>query len=192
MFNKNIKLIIAVLIIAFGIYQFTEGYIGNGIMYLLLSTVFIFLYFKNEMILLAFLRLRKQDFAGAKKWLDKIKHPESALVKKQQGYLNYLNGIMISQTNMNEAEKYFKKAISLGLSMDHDLAMAKLNLAGIAFTKRRKQEAQKLLSEAEKLDKRNMLAEQIKMMKQQMKKASIPKQHYGQPTSARQHRRSRR
>jgi tetratricopeptide (TPR) repeat protein len=192
MFNKNIKLVLAGLIIAFAVYQFTEGYIGNGIMYILLSLVFIFLYFKNEMILLAFFRLRKQDFAGAKKWLDKIKNPEGALVKKQQGYLNYLNGIMVSQSNMNEAEKYFKKAIDLGLSMDHDLAMAKLNLAGIAFSKRRKQEAQKLLAEAQKLDKRDMLTEQIKMMKQQMKKASIPKQHYGQPTSARQNRRSRR
>ena len=144
------------------------------------------------MILLAFLKLRKQDFPGAKKWLDKIKNPEGALVKKQQGYLNYLNGVMVSQTNMNDAEKYFKKAISLGLSMDHDLAMAKLNLAGIAFSKRRKQEAQKLLAEAQKLDKRDMLADQIKMMKQQMKKASIPKQQYGQPTSSRQNRRSRR
>ncbi len=192
MFNKNIKLVIAALIIGYAIYQFTEGYIGNGIMYLLLSTIFIFLYYKNEMILLAFFKLRKQDFEGAKKWLDKIKNPESSLVKKQQGYLSYLNGIMVSQTNMNEAEKHFKKAITLGLSMDHDLAMAKLNLAGIAFSKRKKQEAQKLLSEAEKLDKRNMLADQIKMMKQQMKKASIPRQHYGQPSSARQNRRSRR
>ena len=179
MFNKNIKLVIAALIIGYAIYQFTEGYIGNGIMYLLLSTIFIFLYFKNEMILLAFFKLRKQDFAGAKKWLDKIKNPEAALVKKQQGYLNYLNGIMVSQTNMNEAEKYFKKALSLGLSMDHDLAMAKLNLAGIAFSKRRKQEAQKLLSEAQKLDKQGMLTDQIKMMKDNMKQASGPKQHYG-------------
>ena len=192
MFNKNIKLVLTALIIGYAIYQFTQGYIGNGIMYILLSTIFIFLYFKNEMILLAFFRLRKQDFEGAKKWLDKIRNPEAALVKKQQGYLNYLNGIMVSQSNMNEAEKYFKKAISLGLSMDHDLAMAKLNLAGIAFSKRRKQEAQKLLAEAEKLDKRSMLADQIKMMKQQMKKASIPNQHYGQPTSSRQNRRSRR
>jgi hypothetical protein len=46
--------------------------------------------------------------------------------------------------------------------MDHDLAMAKLNLAGIAFTKRRKIEAKRLLSEAQKLDKRNMISEQIK------------------------------
>lgn len=192
MYNKNIKLVIAILIIGYALYQFIEGYIGNGIMFIFLSLIFIFLYFKNEFILLAFLKLRKQDFDRAKKWLDKIKNPQSALTTKQQGYYNYLNGIMVSQTNMNEAEKYFKNAISLGLSMDHDLAMAKLNLAGIAFTKRRKQEANLLLAEAQKLDKRGILTEQIKMMKQQMKKASIPNQHYGAPTSARQGRRSRR
>ncbi|MCB0381870.1 MAG: DUF2892 domain-containing protein [Psychroserpens sp.] len=192
MFNKNIKLVIAFLIVAYAIYEFTEGYIGNGIMYILLALIFIFLYFKNEFILLAFLKLRKQDFEGAKKWLNKIKNPSSALVKKQEGYYNYLHGIMVAQTDMNAAEKYFKKAVGLGLSMDHDLAMAKLNLAGIAFSKRRPQEAQKLLAEAQKLDKRDMLADQIKMFKQQMKKTSIPKQHYGQPTSARQNKRSRR
>jgi tetratricopeptide (TPR) repeat protein len=192
MYNKNIKLFIAILILAYAVYQFIEGFIGNGIMYILLSSIFIFLYFKNEFILLSFLKLRKQDFDGAKKWLDKIKNPKSALTRKQQGYYNYLNGIMVSQTNMNEAEKYFKTAISLGLSMDHDLAMAKLNLAGIAFSKRRKQEANKLLAEAQKLDKRNMLTDQIKMMKDQMKRASIPNQHYGSPTSSRQNRRSRR
>mgnify|MGYP005818297887 CR=1 FL=1 len=152
------------------IWQFTEGNIGNGIMYILLSLIVLFFYFRNELILLAFLRLRKQDFAGAKKWLDKIKNPEGALVRKQQGYYNYLNGLMVSQTNMTEAEKYFKKAIQLGLNMKTDLAVAKLNLAGIALTKRRKREAEILLAEAKKLDKHNMLAEQIKMMKQQMKR----------------------
>ncbi|NCO64082.1 MAG: DUF2892 domain-containing protein [Flavobacteriales bacterium] len=179
MYNKIIKLIITAGILAYAVYQFTENNIGNGIMLILLSTIFVFLYFKNEFILLAFLRLRKQDFVGANKWLNKIKNPKSALVKKQQGYFNYLHGIMISQTNMNEAEKYFKKAVALGLSMNHDLAMAKLNLAGIAFSKRRKQEAQKLLSEAQKLDKQNMLTEQIKMMKDNMKRAQMPNQHYG-------------
>ncbi len=189
MFNKNIKLIIAVGIIAFAVYQFTESYIGNGIALIFLALIFVFLYFKNEFILLAFLRLRKQDFPGAKKWLSKIKNPEAALVKKQQGYYNYLHGIMVSQDNMNEAEKYFKKAISLGLSMDHDLAMAKLNLAGIAFSKRRKQEAQKLLAEAQKLDKQGMLTDQIKMMKQNMKQAVGPNQHFGASGSIRSQKR---
>lgn len=170
MFHKNIKLIIAIAIIVWAGYEFSQGHIGNGISLLLFSGIFIFLYFKNEFILMAFLQLRRQNFEGAKKWLDYIKNPEGALVKKQQGYYNYLHGIMLSQTNITQAEKYFKKAIKLGLSMDTDLAMAKLQLAGIAMTKRRKREATTLLNEAKKLDKHGMLKEQMQMLKQQMKR----------------------
>lgn len=170
MFNKNFKLIIAGLIIAYAIYQFTERNIGNGIFLILFSLIFIFLYFRNEIILLAFLKMRKQDLAGTQKWLDRIKNPEAALIKKQQGYYNYLQGIIFSQTNLSQAEKFFKKALKLGLTMDYDVAMAKLSLAGIAMQKRRKREATTLLSEAKKLDKQNMLGEQIKMMQQQLKK----------------------
>ncbi|AOZ98220.1 MULTISPECIES: hypothetical protein [Flavobacterium] len=170
MLNKNIKLIIAGLIVITSIWQFTENNIGNGIFLLLLTAIPVFLYYRNEFILLAFLKLRKQDFEGAQKWLSHIKNPESALIRKQQGYFNYLHGIMLSQTNINQSEKYFKKAIELGLSMDMDLAVAKLNLAGIALSRRRKLEATNLISEVKKLDKQNMLKDQINMMKEQMKK----------------------
>lgn len=170
MFNKYIKLIIAGLLIAYAIYQFVEGNIGNGIFIILVSGVFIFLFFRNEMILLAFLRMRKQDLDGTQKWLEKIKNPESALTQKQQGYYNYLYGIIYSQKNLTQAEKYFRKALKLGLNMSYDVAMAKLSLAGIAMQKRRKREATTLLQEAKKLDKNNMLTEQIKMMQQQMKR----------------------
>jgi tetratricopeptide (TPR) repeat protein len=170
MFNKNFKLIIAGLIIAYAIYQFIEGNIGNGISLILLSCIFIFLYFRNEIILLAFLRMRKQDMEGTQKWLDRIKNPEASLITKQQGYYNYLHGILHSQKNLTQAEKYFRKALKLGLTMDYDVAMAKLSLAGIAMQKRRKREATTLLNEAKKLDKNSMLTDQIKMMQQQMKK----------------------
>lgn len=170
MFHKNIKIVLAALLFIAAVWQFTESNIGNGIFLLLLIAIPVFLYFKNEFILLAFLKLRKQDFAGAQKWLAYIKKPESALVRKQQGYFNYLNGIMVSQTNMNQAEKFFRKAIELGLSMDMDLAVAKLNLAGIALSRRRKVEATHLLNEAKKLDKHNMLKEQVTMMKEQLKR----------------------
>jgi hypothetical protein len=76
-------------------------------MFVLIGLTFLFLYYKNEFILLAFLKLRKQDFAGTEAWLSKIKNPQSALTKKQQGYYNFLKGIMVSQTNMNAAEKFF-------------------------------------------------------------------------------------
>ena len=180
MFNKNIKLVLAVAILALAIWQFTQNEIGNGIMFILLTSIFVLLYFKNEIIIMAFLRLRKQDFPGAQKWLAKISSPEAALTTKQQGYYNYLQGLMVSQTNVTQAEKYLKKAVSLGLSMDTDLAMAKLQLAGIAMTKNRKREAQALIKEAKTLDKRNMMADQIKMMEQNMKRvASQPNQQFG-------------
>ena len=170
MFPKILKLIIAVALICFSVYEFYENYIGNGIFLSLLSAFLVLIYFKNEIIFLAFLRLRKQDFKGTEKWLNKIKNPESALVQKQQGYFYYLHGIIQSQNNLTIAEKYFKKAIQFGLSMNHDLAMAKMSLAGILMQKRRKREASTLLTEAKKLDKHNMLTEQMRMMQQQMKK----------------------
>ena len=77
---------------------------------------------------------------------------------------------MVSQTNLTQAGGFFKKALKMGLAMDHDKAMAKLQLAGIALTKRRKREATTLITEAKKLDKHGMLKDQIAMVKQQMKK----------------------
>ncbi|MBS9768459.1 MAG: DUF2892 domain-containing protein [Flavobacteriaceae bacterium] len=170
MFHRYIKLVIAVLITVWSGFQFYEGNIMNGICLLLLVGLVILFYYKNEILLLAFWQLRKQNFAGAQKWLSKIKNPSGALVQKQEGYYNFLNGIIVSQTNITQAEKFFKKALSFGLNMKHDEAMAKLQLAGIAMTKRRKREATTLINEAKKLDSQNVLAEQIKMMKQQLKK----------------------
>ena len=170
MYPKTIKLILAISTLIYSIYQFYENNIGNGIALIFLAIIFIFLYYKNEIILIIFFKLRKQDFDGTEKWLKKLKNPDSSLTKKQVGYYNYLWGIVCSQTNLTKAEKYFKKAISIGLSMDHDLAMAKLSLAGILIQKRRKREATTLLNEAKKLDKQKMLLDQIKMMQQQMKR----------------------
>tara|TARA_B100001113_G_scaffold340548_1_gene324833 strand:- start:816 stop:1241 length:426 start_codon:yes stop_codon:yes gene_type:complete len=141
MFNKYIKIVLSFLLFGLSIQQFMDGAVGttgNGLMLILLSLIFVFLFFRNEFLILAFFQLRKQNMDGANRWLNWIKNPESALTTKQQGYYNYLKGLIISQENMNQAEKYFRSAILLGLNMDHDLAMAKLNLAGILFTKEEK------------------------------------------------------
>lgn len=128
----------------------------------------VLLYFKNELILLSFLKLKKQDLKGTQELLDKIQDPEKALVPGQLGYYNYLYGIIFAQTNMTQSEKYLKKALKFGLNMEMDQAVAKLNLAGIAMTKRRKREAQNLIAEVKKLDKQGMLKDQIATMKKQM------------------------
>jgi tetratricopeptide (TPR) repeat protein len=156
--------------ISYGIYQITLDNIGNGIALIFLSLIFILLYFKNEILIIAFLKMRNQNFEATESWLLKIKNPESSLVKKQVGYYNYLLGIINSQRNLTQAEKFFRKAISYGLNMNQDLAMAKLSLAGIMMQKRRKREATNLLNEAKKLDKHGILVQQIKMMQTQMKR----------------------
>jgi len=95
MFNKYIKIVLAIAVFALSIQQFVDGAVGstgNGIMLILLSLLFVLLYFRNEFLILAFFQLRKQNLVGADKWLNRIKNPKSALTTKQQGYYNYLKG----------------------------------------------------------------------------------------------------
>lgn len=173
MLSKIIRIALSVLAFAYGIFLITDSYIGNGIAVILFGGIILFTYFKNEMILLAFWFLRKQNFEKAGKFLGYIKHPDTSLVKSQQAYYYYLNGLIDSQEqagkSMTSAEKNFKKALEIGLNMDHDKAMANLQLSALVMAKARKQEAQKYLTAAKKLDKSKMLTDQIKQLQAQLK-----------------------
>jgi hypothetical protein len=103
MFHKNIKLIIAGLLVITGIWQFTENNIGNGIFLILLTAIPIFFTSKNEFILLAFLKLRKQDFEGAKKHSLKPRNCSAQTTKVLQ--LPAWNHAVTN--NINQSEKIF-------------------------------------------------------------------------------------
>ncbi|PDH45987.1 MAG: hypothetical protein CND86_05690 [Bacteroidetes bacterium MED-G21] len=169
MYNKEIKIALALIILACSIFLFNSGEIGYGIVVLIIMGLVILSIFKDERIVKAFYHLRKNDMQKAASTLSKIKHPEK-LIRSQEAYYYYLNGLILSQTQMNQSERFFKKALSIGLRTDTDKAVAKLNLAGLAMSRRKKREATTLITEAKKLDKHNMLDEQLKMMKQQLKR----------------------
>ena len=169
MYNKEIKVALALIILACSIFLFNSGEIGYGIVVLIIMGLIILSIFKDERIVKAFYHLRKNDMQKAASTLSKIKHPEK-LIRSQEAYYYYLNGLILSQTQMNQSERFFKKALSIGLRTDTDKAVAKLNLAGLAMSRRKKREATTLITEAKKLDKHNMLDEQLKMMKQQLKR----------------------
>ena len=169
MYNKEIKIVLALIILASSIFLFNLGEIGYGILVIIIMGLVILSIFKDERIVKAFYHLRKNDMQKAASTLSKIKHPEK-LIRSQEAYFYYLNGLILSQTQMNQSEKFFKKALSIGLRTDTDKAVAKLNLAGVAMSRRKKREATTLITEAKKLDKHNMLDEQLKMMKQQLKR----------------------
>jgi hypothetical protein len=144
------------------------GFWGWGILVLFMGGVFLLSFFFNENMILAqwFLRREKTDKAEA--WLLKINDYEKQIHKGQHGYYNLLIGMIESRKQPLKSEKYFKKSLALGMKMSHNIALAKLSLAGIAMAKRNKREAQMYLQEAAKDDKNKLLTDQIKMMKQQL------------------------
>ena len=170
MFSKIIRLGLTAAIFAWSIYQFADREIGNGIALLFPMGLVLFTYFRNERILLTLWHMRKNDVAKAEKALAGIRNPEKSLIKGQLAYYYLLMGMIESQRKVGKAETLLKRALNTGLRLDQDKALAKLNLAGIALTKRRKKEAQILLTEVKKLDKNGALAEQTKYIKQPMKR----------------------
>ncbi|WP_332020208.1 DUF2892 domain-containing protein [Kaistella sp.] len=173
--NKYIKFVIAALMIAAGIYLMMNRNIGWGIVVVLLSSIPVLLFFKNEFILAAFWYLRKQNMEKATKWLSKITNFESQLHRSQYGYFHYLQGLTLAQDHPQKVEPLMKKALEYGLNMKHDRAMATLNIAAGAMQKGRRQEATKLLEEAKRLDSAGMMTEQIKMLKDQLKMPTMQK-----------------
>jgi hypothetical protein len=166
--SNLVRLIIACVVAGAGVTLCGFGFWGWGITVFLLGGVILLTFFFNENMLIAQFYLRKDNTAKAEVWLTKITDYEKELNKSQHGYYNLLIGLLESRKAPMKSEKYFKKALSLGMKMSHNIALAKLSLAGIAMAKRNKREAQMYLQEAAKDDKNKLLADQIKMMKGQL------------------------
>ncbi|QJD98466.1 DUF2892 domain-containing protein [Mucilaginibacter robiniae] len=166
--SNIVRLIIACVVMGAAVALCVFGHWGWGIPLFLIGGLILLSYFFNENMIVAQYFLRKENTDEAEKWLLKITDYEKQLYKGQHGYYNLLVGLIESRKAPLKSEKYFKKALSLGMTMSHNTALAKLSLAGISMAKRNKREAQQYLQEAAKDDKNKLLAEQIKMMKGQM------------------------
>ena len=170
MLGKYIRLIVAILIIISSVFLFIYGFVGWGVLAVIISLLFVLFQFKNEMNLLAFSFIRKNKFAAAEKILSRVKHPEN-MMKSQEAYYYYLLGLTQAQTHqLSLAEKSLKKALSTGLRLSSDQAMAKLSLAGFYLSKRNKKLAKVHLMDAKKLDKQKMLTPQIREVENMMKR----------------------
>lgn len=163
-----IRLIIGFALVGAAVALMIFSFWGWGILLVFLSILVFVTYFYNENMLIAQWHLRKDNMPKAEASLSRIKNFEKELNRVQYGYYNLLIGLIESRKAPMKSEKYFKQALSYGLHMDHNVALAKLSLAGIAMGKRNKREAQMYLTEAKKADKNKLLADQIKQMKDQM------------------------
>jgi hypothetical protein len=182
-----IRIIIAALFLGAAVTLMVFSFWGWGILLVFLAILVFVTFIFNEKMLLAQWYLRKENMEKAESTLMGIKDYEKELYKGQWGYYNLLIGLIESRKAPMKSEKYFKKALALGLTMDHNIALANLSLAGVEMGKRNKIQAQRLLKEAEKADKNKLLAEQIKMMKGQMSMLDKTQQVRGGKGSYRQY-----
>ncbi|TKB99032.1 DUF2892 domain-containing protein [Pedobacter cryophilus] len=182
-----IRIIIAALFLGAAVTLMVFSFWGWGILLIFLAILVFVTFIFNEKMLLAQWYLRKENMEKAESTLMGIKDYEKELYKGQWGYYNLLIGLIESRKAPMKSEKYFKKALALGLTMDHNIALANLSLAGVEMGKRNKIQAQRLLKEAEKADKNKLLAEQIKMMKGQMSMLDKTQQVRGGKGSYRQY-----
>lgn len=166
--SNLVRIILSTLILIGTVLLFVYGHWGWGILGIFITIIAFVTVFFNENMLIAQFYLRKENMEKTAQWLGNIKNYEKQLISAQHGYYHLLIGIIESQKAPLQAEKLFKKALNLGLHMDHNVALAKLSLAGISMAKRNKREAEKYLQEAKKADKNKLLAEQIKMMRGQL------------------------
>jgi hypothetical protein len=168
--NRIIKIAIAVVLFVFAVYQFTLGNIWWGLLFVLLTAIVVITLFWHEVHILALFHMRRNKFESAEKALTYIKHPEK-LPKTQEAFHYFMLGnVESSKRNIGKAETWYKRALSTGLRMKTNQAIAKLNLAVGSLSRRRKREAQMYLQDVKKLDKYNVLKDQVKFVEQQMKK----------------------
>ncbi len=166
-----IRCLVAALVLGFNVYLFAIGSWGWGISMIFISAIVVLSFFRNENMILALNQMRLGNTDKAKKYINRITHPQF-LPRKQHAYVLFLQAVMNTQDfGFNKTETYLRKAIGLGLRTSQDKAVARMHLAGICVQTGRKAEAEKLLAEAKKMDTSGMLRDQINMMQQQMKMA---------------------
>ena len=174
-----IRIVFAAIFLGAAVTLMVFSFWGWGILLIFLAILVFITFIFNEKMLLSQWYLRKENLEKSEAYLLKIKDYEKELYKGQWGYYNLLVGLIESRKAPMKADKYFKKALQLGLTMDHNIALANLSLAGVEMAKRNKTQALRLLKEAEKADKNKLMAEQIKMMKGQMNMMDRPQQVRG-------------
>jgi hypothetical protein len=166
-----IRIALAVSALSFNVWLFATGHWGWGITFIFVTALIILSFFRNENMILALNQMRVGNTDKAKKYIDRITHPQF-LPRKQHAYILYLKAVMGSQEmGFAKSEQLLRRALELGLRQPEDNAVARMHLAGICAQTGRKNEAVSLLGEAKKMDKNGMLKDQIKMMQQQLQMA---------------------
>ncbi|NQX92749.1 MAG: DUF2892 domain-containing protein [Flavobacteriales bacterium] len=173
--TRIIKIALAAASLAYTVYLFITGHWGAGIGMIFVSAILVLINLRSMRLIVALFQIRKQNLDKAKQWVQRV-NPDK-LWKNQKGYWYYLMGQLSMQENLNTSDKYLRKALNLGLNMNHDKAMAKMNLAVIAANRNKRREAISLINEAKRLDTKGMMKNEIKQVEKAIKSPRVVQKH---------------
>jgi len=137
MFTINIytKLVLIAVTLLAGIGLTIAYGLGYGILFLLVGIGLLASYILLGTVQSAAQLVQESKFEEAEKRLDMTLKPEW-LYSANRAYYNMIKGTLAASRKDNEsAEKYFAKAQSIGVPSDNETAMLELQLANIAATK---------------------------------------------------------
>ena len=165
--SRILKIALAASAVAYAVQCFRTGDTGSGIGTVLLAAVFGLSATRSlRMVMVAF-RIQQQKMDKAREVLAGI-NPKH-LWPRNRGQYWFLQGNLLLESSLPEAEKAFRTALEVGLKRDEEKAAVMLNLAAIQSSKRRTKEAKALIVQAKRLDKKGMLKADIRTIEQAIK-----------------------
>ena len=135
MFNNSVRLILIIISLLFGIYQFSKDETLQGFLFTSVALLLIYGYFRYNNVRNASLHLRNGENDKAEYYINTVKYP-NLLSKEQKAYYFFTKAVLEqNKNNLDQAESLYIQAIEQGLGTSNDEAIANLNLAHIYHEK---------------------------------------------------------
>jgi tetratricopeptide (TPR) repeat protein len=131
MFSNSLRLILIIISLLFGIYQFSKGEIFLPFLSATAVLLLIYGYFRYNNVRSASLHLKNGENSKAEYLINSVKYP-NLLSKEQKAYYFFIKAVLEqNKNNLDEAEIFYIQAIEQGFRTSNDEAIANLNLAYI-------------------------------------------------------------
>lgn len=162
MFTPTTRIFLIVLNLIFASFYFFQDKIGLGSGFLVAAALFVYGYFKDGTVYLAFKHLKKQQFDKAEQLLAKIKNPE-LLAKSQKAYYHFSRGIIAAHSaQWSDCLSELQLATINGLRTENDKSIALLGMAEAAFELNQIPTAKAYVEQAKKLKIKPLVKQELK------------------------------
>lgn len=165
--SRILKFGLAAAAIAYAVQLFMSGYTGSGVGMVILGILLGLTGLRSMRMIVVAFRIQQQKLDKAREVLAGI-NPKH-LWPSSRGQYWFLQGNLLLESSLSEAEKAFRTALDVGMKRDEEKAAVMLNLAAIQSSKRRTKEAKALIAQAKRLDKKGMLKADIRTIEQAIK-----------------------